>query len=628
MFRRLLAPTAVLLVLFALTAPGAEASRDGYITSFDGTKIVYSFMPATGLKPGDRAPTVMVGPGYSSGHATSSDPEVSALLAAGYNVLTWDPRGFGDSGGNVEIDSPNYEARDAMALIDFLAKQPEVQLDKPGDPRLGMAGMSYGGGIQWVTAAQDPRVDVIAPQISWHSLVTSLDKANTAKGGWGSILFGLGVEGTTVPGVTGGVSGQPAGFQFGRVQDPAANQALLDGVATGGFTPADQAFFAARGPDFMLSHIHVPTLMLQGTSDTLFTLKEAIDNYAAIRGNGIPFKMTWFCGSLTNSDGSIAHGICQTNQGNDPAVAVHQTVAWMNRYLKGDTSVSTGPRFEWISQDGVDHGAADYPPPAGQPIVASGSGTLVLTPGDTSGELIAAAPAVNGVDVSVPAPAGPTQIVGEPSLTLDYSGTAPQPDARIYAQLIDNATNQAVGPVVTPVPLTLDGQQHTLTIPLEAVALDATPQSSYRLQLTDGTTVYFAARQPGVVTFSHINLSLPTVAADSAASDTVTSTPAAKASRPALRLAAHPGRTTVGCRQLKFMVTTRSSGHYRRVPGASVNFRGHRVRTGRTGTAVMRTCLRRSGNYVASAHRTGYRSASATIRALTAARRRSPQFTG
>src|SRR3954463_10202992 len=220
---RLLAVT-IVAACCALAAPTASAQeRDGFITSFDGTKIVYAFMPADGLSPGQRAPVVMVGPGYSSGHASSSDAEVRALLAAGYNVLTWDPRGFGDSGGNVEIDSPDFEARDASALIDMLAQQPEVQLDKPGDPRLGMAGASYGGGIEWVTAATDSRVDVIAPSISWHSLITSLDKSNTAKGGWGAILFGLGVEGTTVPGITGGASGEPNGFQFGRQQDPQAN---------------------------------------------------------------------------------------------------------------------------------------------------------------------------------------------------------------------------------------------------------------------------------------------------------------------------------------------------------------------------------------------------------------------
>lgn len=600
----------ICILLAGATAPAAQA-RDGYVTSFDGTKIVYSFFPANGLSAGGRAPTVMVGPGYASGRASSSDPMVSGLLADGYDVLTWDPRGFGDSGGNVEIDSPQYERRDASALIDFIARQPEVQLDKAGDPHLGMAGLSYGAGIQWITAAADHRVDVIAPQISWHSLISSLDKSNTTKGGWGSILFGLGVEGTTVPGATGGATGQPAGFQFGRAQDPAANQALLDGAATGGFTPADEAFFAARGPDFLLKRIHVPTMIAEGTSDTLFTLHEAILNYAAMRANGVPVRMLWFCGSLTAP--SIDHGICQTNAGADPSITLHATLRWMDRYLKRQTAVDTGPGFEWISQDGVDHGLDGYPPPAGRPLTASGSGTLALAPGDTSGELITAGAASNAVDVPLPPVSAPTQVVGEPSLELEYSGLAPSADARVYAQLVDHATNQAVGPVVTPVPLTLDGQPHSLTIPLEGVALDVSPQSSYSLQITDGTSVYFAARQPGAVTFSRISLSMPTVAPAAAARD-VLAAPLRRAGRPALRLAVHPRSVRPGCHRFTFVVTTRHARRTLRVKGATIRLRGRRVHSGRRGTARLRACLSHTGTYRATAHNLGFRDATARIR--------------
>ena len=102
---------------------------------------------------------------------------VTGLNSDGYNVLTWDPRGFGQSTGTIEIDSPNYEARDVSRLIDWVSTRPGVQLDAPGDPRMGMVGGSYGGGIQFVTAAQDCRIDAIVPEIAWHSLTTSLDKA-------------------------------------------------------------------------------------------------------------------------------------------------------------------------------------------------------------------------------------------------------------------------------------------------------------------------------------------------------------------------------------------------------------------------------------------------------------------
>jgi hypothetical protein len=68
------------------------------------------------------------------------------------------------------IDHPGFEARDAQALIDFIASQPEAALEAPGDPVVGMDGPSYGCGIQFITAARDQRVDAIAPTIAWNQL--------------------------------------------------------------------------------------------------------------------------------------------------------------------------------------------------------------------------------------------------------------------------------------------------------------------------------------------------------------------------------------------------------------------------------------------------------------------------
>ena len=43
-----------------------------------------------------------------------------------------------------------------------------------------MAGASYDGGIQLVSAAIDRRLDTIAPTIAWHSLTTSLFPERTS----------------------------------------------------------------------------------------------------------------------------------------------------------------------------------------------------------------------------------------------------------------------------------------------------------------------------------------------------------------------------------------------------------------------------------------------------------------
>jgi ABC-2 type transport system ATP-binding protein len=504
----------------AVTVAPAVA-RDGSVTSFDGTKIAYHFYPRPGLAAGQRAPTLMDGPGYASGGAAESDATVQAALNDGYNVLTWDPRGFGQSGGQVEVDSPMYEGRDSQALIDMLATQPEVLLDKPGDPRLGMIGASYGGGIQLTTAAIDPRVDAIAPQIAWNSLITSLDKDNTAKGGWGSVLVAGGTAGSAP-----GASNDPAGFGPTGRQDPHTTAAFEDGLATGEFSAADQSYFLSRGPSSLLGQIHVPTLLMEGTDDTLFTLHEAIVNFKTLEAQGVPVQMLWFCGGL--SGGPVAHGVCNTPVGPDPHIDTDYALRWLDHYLKGNGG-SVGPRFSWVSDAGELHGAGDYPPAQGAPVTATGSGTLVMTAGDTSGALIEAQPATNAVDVNLPTPATGAEMLGEPTLTLTYAGTAANSDGRAYAQLVDNRSHLVLGNQVTPIPLTLDGATHTITRPLEAIAADVTAGKSYTLQITDGSDVYFAARQPGVVKFTSINLSVPTVARNAGQPVTPLSPPPVKA---------------------------------------------------------------------------------------------------
>ena len=88
--------------------------------------------------------------------------------------MTWSARGFGASTGQIGLDSPDYEVKDTEQLVSWLARQPRVLLDHPGDPRVGITGASYGGGIALLAAAYDHRIDAIVPQITWNNLATAL----------------------------------------------------------------------------------------------------------------------------------------------------------------------------------------------------------------------------------------------------------------------------------------------------------------------------------------------------------------------------------------------------------------------------------------------------------------------
>jgi ABC-2 type transport system ATP-binding protein len=491
-------------VALAVFAPGDAAARDFTVTSFDGTRIEAHFFPAANAPPGARAPTVLYGPSWGNAGATDDDGPmeegdgpigVGTLRRAGYNVLTWDPRGFGASGGEAKLDSPAYEGRDVQALLDALAQFPEAALDAAGDPRAGMTGSSYGGGVQWVSAAIDRRIDAITPTVAWHSLVSSLYKGETFKAGWGSILCGTGAA----EGVSTGLV-NPRGIETGSM-DPHMYSICQSGLGTGRISDADRDWLADRGPGTTWTRlVRAPTLVLHGNADTLFTLAEAIENFRVLRSNGVPSRMLWFCGG---------HGTCRTPRG--LARVEGAILRWFGRHLMGQGSVDTGAGFEWIDQDGLWHQAADYPPPPAGHVSGSGTGTLRLVPGDaaSSGTAISATPAANGVEVSVVPPPRPAELLGPPRLELDYRGVGTASAAHAYAQIVDVERDTVVGGQVTPLPLVLDGAAHELQVDLEPLAYVLTSTSRLRLQIVSATNVYGGQRVSGSVDLTDIGLTLP-----------------------------------------------------------------------------------------------------------------------
>ncbi len=487
---------------------GIASDRD--VTSFDGTKIRAHWFPAPGTSATHREPTVLMGPGWGQAGDTNTSPNtgpgagvvgatsIASLWTAGYNVLTWDPRGFGQSTGTVEVDSAQFEARDVMKLIDWVSTQPSTTLDGPGDPRLGMVGGSYGGGIQIVTAAIDCRVDAIAPEIAWHSLSTSLYKADTPKNGWASILIAA---------------------TNGRSVDPHIPHAHQAAVTSGAINADDRAFFESRGPGDLVARIKVPTLIVQGTIDNLFTLDEGIQIYRVLRDRGVPTAMMWFCGG---------HGVCLTDPGN-PARVQTALINWLDRYVKEDSKIDTGARFDFVDQNGTRYTTDDYPVAAGSPVTADGRGILPLIAGGGSGPAhpaadskdilagiagaITPARATNAVEMNVNF-TKPAVVVGAPELKLSYHGTVASgvSPTRVFAQIVDNVSGIVVGNQVTPIKVVLDGQPHSLSVPLEAIAFTGKSGAHLTLQIVATATAYAQPRLGGTVVFTGIHLRLPTAA--------------------------------------------------------------------------------------------------------------------
>lgn len=549
----------------ALVFPGGAEARDFTVSSFDKTRIAAHFFQTEAK----RAPTVLLGPGWGNPGAIDpnqpSDPAngvtgVGPLRRAGYNVVTWDPRGFGASGGEAKVDSPHYEARDVQKLIDAIATMPEAELDAPGDPRVGMAGASYGGGIQWVTAAIDSRVDAITPDIAWHSLESALAREGLFKTGWGSFLCGVGAAN----GVSAGLI-NPAGLQGGSM-DRHFYSMCETGLAGGTVTGEDRQWFADRGPGTKwMAQVAAPALLIHSTVDTLFSPSEAIANFRELSRRGTPARMMWFCGG---------HGACQTSPG--PSGYVEAAVLrWFARYLKRDEGVQTGPGFEWIDQFGNWRSAGAYPlEPDGQ-LTATGAGTLPLVTADpkTSGTTINGTPATNGVNVNIIPPAHGSDLAAEPVLELEYSGSGTGPSTHVFAQLVDLGRGIVLGGQVTPLPVTLDGQRHTVKRTLEGVAYRVTESTQLQLQVIPASNVYGYQRVTGSLNLSRISLNVPLGKARPVTT--------VKPCRPAFK----PRTTKVGSDgKVKFRPRLSCDGRRLRLPLVITG--GLRPWTGRTGKLV------------------------------------------
>ncbi|MFP5369582.1 MAG: alpha/beta hydrolase family protein, partial [Actinomycetes bacterium] len=124
------------------------------------------------------APAVVLAHGFG-GSKQSVDTEAQDLAGRGFVVLTYSARGFGRSTGQIGLNDPRYEVADLSILLDLLAERDEVQRDDDGDPRVGIAGGSYGGALALLAAGYDDRVDAIVPQITWNSLTAALFPSQT-----------------------------------------------------------------------------------------------------------------------------------------------------------------------------------------------------------------------------------------------------------------------------------------------------------------------------------------------------------------------------------------------------------------------------------------------------------------
>ncbi len=117
--------------------------------SHDGTPLVGWFVPATA--GGAPAPMVVLVHGYGPARWELL-PHAAYLHRAGYNVLLFDFRGRGESGGG-GLTLGVREPLDVRGAVDYVLSRPEVDPD-----RVAVQGVSLGASSAIIAMADDPRI--------------------------------------------------------------------------------------------------------------------------------------------------------------------------------------------------------------------------------------------------------------------------------------------------------------------------------------------------------------------------------------------------------------------------------------------------------------------------------------
>ncbi|MFF8377082.1 CocE/NonD family hydrolase [Streptomyces sp. NPDC015661] len=468
----------------------------------DGVRLDTSYF--TGAGDG-RRPAVLLGHGFG-GSKDDVRAQAEGLAREGYAVLTWSARGFGASTGEIGLNDPDHEVKDVSKLIDWLAARPEVLLDRPGDPRVGVTGASYGGAISLLAAGHDPRVDAIAPQITYWNLADALFPNGVFKKLWAGIFFSAGS-----PAEGGGpaVGGSPApGGSCGRFTTELCS--LYQRVAVAGKPDAAaRALLEARSPSAVGARVKVPALLVQGQSDSLFTLAQSDAMARTLTANGAPVAVDWIAGGHDGGDRETGR-------------VERRVTTWFDRWLKRDTSVDTGPAFRVSRTGGVDStdGQATLRAATADRYPGLTSGTVNLALGGPPQTFTnppgAAPPAVSavpglggglsglsslGVGLSFDFPgqharfdakpqADAVRITGTPTVRVKVTSTAADGSAVLFAKVYDVGPDgrQQVLPAQLVTPVRVEGAKAGKSVTLTLPAIDHEVEAGHRLRLVVAAT--------------------------------------------------------------------------------------------------------------------------------------------
>lgn len=501
----------VALVAGALVANGAYAAdtiTNGLLTSKapDHIQIGYTLFKPAAASGTNQVPFIVHSHGWGGSRSTTG---FSDWLGAGFGVLSFDQRGWGQSGGKANVEDPELEGFDVESVVDFIASLDWVKHDNndPNDPVLGAIGGSYGGGYQTIGALSEilhhgaTRFNALAPEITWFDLPSSLAPQGVPRSAWTTVLYAAGA--THVPDFI--HKAQAWGFATGQFPDETTPAPI----------PNLTKIFYEHSPHWFADHgikLDIPVLFGQGITDNLFVLNQGWHNLTEVltpAAQGKSFLIGYNGGHvlpevvpLSSQPGSaVALGTAsdpcsgQTSFGNFAGVSRE---FFRNIFAGTDYSTLLPARFNLATNSGTGciHTAS----------LTNWSAYSVQPAGLIATNTTAGAP------VSYKLADGPLRVAGIPRLrgTLTAAGV----DARAFFGLsvgITAADAKVVQNNVTPLRALLPGVQQPFDIELAGCAVDIPAGQSLFLTVSPFASLFAGtvSRTPGALIIEDATVDVP-----------------------------------------------------------------------------------------------------------------------
>jgi hypothetical protein len=404
---------------------GVQVERDLRVSMTDGVELLADLYRPEPVRP---MPTVLVRTPY--GRRGGYGLLYGLVFAQrGLQVLVQSVRGTFGSGGTF---NPFDEREDGLATLSWIERQPWHE------GKIGMAGASYLGLVQWAVAA-DPRdrLGALVPVVT-----ASQFHGATYEGGLA--LESMAAWHTMVAVQEERLAGLRMLRRLARLRDAYDHLPLeeLDERVVGRRiehfrgalerTQADDPWWQSRDHTARLSQVTAPVLLIAGWHD-IFTPWQ-LDDYVALRAAGCDVRL--LVGPWTH----VSRGLW--------AVSTRESIRFLRAQLLGDQRLLRHPRVRvHVGGVGEWRNLRDWPPPRAEPLRLHLHG---------NGRLAAARPQPSPPDTYVYDPADPTPALGGPVLlsrrpVLDNRRLESRSDVLVYTSEPLRRGLDAIGPVAAEI---------------------------------------------------------------------------------------------------------------------------------------------------------------------------------